>query len=325
MSRSAWLLLTLICLVFGCPSRPPAQSATQLKPLHLAARRWPPWTDTSQREHLAIDLVDRALERAGYRARVQIVASDTLQEALKLGSFDGSPAMWRGVDREQYLLFSDAYLENRLVLIALKETPLTATSFTELAGKTIAIIESYSYGPELEQATGPTFLDVAAHEQGIRALLHGEVDYVLADFRVAVEKVKAAAPDVRERLAVGHNVMLTRTLHFTMRKDRPDAQQVLDAFNRQLPSMLADGSYHAALHTSWIRADVDGDGRYELVFGGDAAGAHEPSATDWIPTVPSRAPSAEMSPTSLAQLPARLVVKGKFYDSWAAALAAQGH
>src|SRR5687768_8148593 len=138
----------------GAPrTDPPVRQA-----LRLASTRWPPFTDDEGNPRVAIDLVHLALSRAGYPASSTIVPDQTLSDELSQGTFQGSVAMWQSAERESYLLFSDAYLENRVVLVGLTGSDVRARSFKALAGKKVGIVLGYAYGPELESAREPKFV-----------------------------------------------------------------------------------------------------------------------------------------------------------------------
>ena len=82
-------------------------------------------------------------------------------------------------DRERVLLFSDAYLENRLILVGRKGTDVAARTLAMLEGKRVAIVGGYSYG-DIDKA-GPVFVRTQSEEDSLRQLLQGKADYVLMD------------------------------------------------------------------------------------------------------------------------------------------------
>jgi polar amino acid transport system substrate-binding protein len=257
---------------------------------------------------MALELVSTALARAGYIAENEVTSLEAVINGLRADSFDGSAALWRSEEREQFLLYSDAYLENRLVLVGRKGSPVEASSFAELSGKKIGVVAGYAYGPELDQATEPVFVRGVSSDENLRALLRGEVDYVLADALVVHHLAQDYPQQTREKLATATKALIKRSLYFTLRKDLPDAQRIVDAFNKELREMLGDGSYHKALHVDWISADVDGDGRLELVAAGEQVGAEAPTG-GYQPMGPEPE-NASINP--------RFVVKGVSYDSWQA-------
>lgn len=311
MHKLLRLHASLFCLLLGCtsssqppPALQPAPSSVQLR---LASASYPPYVDTQDKPRAALDLVSTALARAGYIAKNEIVALDAVLDGLRADKFDGSAALWRSEEREQFLLYSDALLENRLLLIARKGSDVSAASVHELTGKKVGIVIDYAYGDDLEQAKEPVFVRGASTDDNLRALLHGELDYVIADALVVHQLAQQFPRQTREKLATGTKPLIMRTLHFTVRKNFPNAARIMENFNRELAKMLSDGSYHDALHVDWIQADINGDGTPELIAVSDNIGA-EPPGSGYRPKG-----SDEEGPP-----PSHFVVKGVAYDSWSA-------
>lgn len=197
---------------------------------------------------------------------------------LREGDLDGCAAIWRSAEREEYLLYSRAYLENRLVLVGREGSDLSATSFAALAGRRIGVVGSYDYGDAVEGAREPVFVPGASDGENIRRLLAGEIDVALVDDLVLHHLFARNGEKAARLLEIGRTPLVRRSLHFAVRRARPDAAEIVARFDERIGEMLADGSFHRALGVDWIRADVDGDGRTELVPAGDRAGAEPPAA-----------------------------------------------
>jgi hypothetical protein len=119
------------------------------------------------------------------------------------------------------------------------------------------------------------------------------------------------AQQARDRLQVGATPLVRRSLHLAIRRERPDAVSVINRFNAELRRMIADRTYHRLLHVDWLRADVDGDGRPELVSRSDQAGLAPPTATyDLFLSTPAK-PAA---PTPSGP---RFYLGGNIYENWA--------
>jgi polar amino acid transport system substrate-binding protein len=274
--------------------------------LHLGSTPWSPFTNPAGKPRFAIDLVHAALERLGISAETTIVPEGSLTAALLEGRFDGSPALWRDPKREEKLIYSKPYLENRLVLVAQKGHDVSAPALPALAGKRIAIVDSYAYGDALQSARGPDYVAASSVEDSLQKVLDGQAEYALMDDLV-VEYLVANYPEqVKSRLAIGTEPLLVRTLHFAIRRDLPGAQSIVDRFDAELTRMIADRSYHRLLQVRWIQADVDGDGRTELVPASDQAGQEAPvhryelvtvTAEDWA-NVPGRYKTFDMNRTA---------------------------
>ena len=288
-----------------------------------------PFTGDEKQPRVALYLVESALERAGYAATTSIVPDGALTGLLRDGKFDGSAALWTAEDREAFLLYSKPYLENRLVLVGRKGSDVSAGSLKELSGKRMGIVEGYAYGKELDTASGLSLVRGKSSEESLRALAAGQVDYILLD-ELLVEYLFEQQPKrAIESLEVGKTPLIKRTLHLGVRKALPNAQQIIDRFNSVLATMMRDGSYHLALQVSWITADVDGDGRDELVGVGPAVGAAPPSRSYQLFEEAAVAPKPAVTTPPGARPPGtsqvasngpteqrRYYVGGHVYESW---------
>jgi len=323
------LLLTLPAIV-GCGSSVPAAQAPAPKAatLRLASTKWLPFTGAEDQPRVALTLTESALRRAGYGSTTAFVPDGQLTAMLQRGDYDGSAALWRSEDRERFLLYSKPYLENRLVLVARKGSDVSAHSLAELKGKTVALVDGYAYGDAVDSAAQTRFVRGSSTHDNLQALLAGKVDYVLVEDLVVAYLFEQQAKEATARLEAGTVPLVTRTLHFAVRKGLPGAPQIIDRFNDAIASMVGDGSYNQALQLAWIRADVDGDGREELIPRGNHLGSAPPersyslfspatvaAATASVsPASASSTPSAAGSQPSDPQL--RFFVGGKYYETW---------
>ena len=229
-------------------------AAAQDRQLQLASTAWSPFTNAPGQARFALDLVGAALERVGVVAETVIVDEARLTPALLSGEFDGSAALWRDAERERALIYSQPYLENRLILVGRQGSDVSATSLADLAGKRIALVAGYAYGEAVETTDGPIFVGANSREDSVARLLNGEVDYTLMDDLVIQYLISHHAEEARTRLAFGSTPLLTRSLHFAVRRSLPDAESIISRFNAGLRGMIADGSYHSLLHLDWIQA-----------------------------------------------------------------------
>lgn len=284
--------------------------SAQTNQLRLVSTAWPPFTNAPGQPRFALDLVEAAFSRIGLSANTAIVDAAQFTPSLLNGPYDGSAAAWKDPERERVLLFSQPYLENRLILVARRGGDVSAASLAALKGKRIAIVEGYSYGDAVDKA-GPTFVRSRSEEDSLKRLLASEVDYALMDDLVVQYIVSNYATEARTRLQVGTTPLVTRALYLAVRRTRPDAESIINRFNSQLRTMIADRTYHRLLHVDWIRADVDGDGIAENVPQSDQPGRLEPSRSYVL--------FSNEQPTSTSvTTPQRFYFGGTTYNSWAA-------
>jgi len=327
----AGVLLVSLATLVACASNAPAPAAAPVADatkLNLASTKWLPFTGVEGEPRVALTLTENALERAGYHSTTTFVPDGQLTPKLQRGDYDGSAALWKSEDREQFLLYSKPYLENRLVLVARKGTDVSAKSLAELKGKTVALVEGYAYGDAVESASGPRFVRGANAHDNLQALLAGKVDYALLEDLVVEYLFEQQAKEASARLEVGTLPLVKRTLHFAVRKGFPDAQRVIDRFNDAIAGMVGDGTYNKALQLTWIRADVDGDGQDELIPQGNHLGSAPPErsyalfspsavmAATAAVSPATAAPAASGSHLEPNQKPMRFYIGGKYYDTW---------
>ena len=285
--------------------------SAQNRQLRLVSTAWPPFTNAPGQPRFALDLVENAFSRIGLSATTTIVEAGKLTPSLLEGPFDGSGAVWKDPERERTLLFSQPYLENRLILVGRRGDDVSATALAGLKGKRVAIVEGYSYGDTID-SSGPTFVRSRSEEDSLGMLLRNAVDYTLMDELVVQYIVSNYANEARTRLQVGSTPLLTRPLYLAVRRSLPDAASIVDRFNAQLRGMIADRTYHRLLHVDWIRADVDGDGLAENVPQSDQSGKLEPSSSYLLfSTEQPKGPQPRPAPQ-------RFYIGGNTYDGWAA-------
>jgi polar amino acid transport system substrate-binding protein len=286
------------------------QAADDPVTLRLASDSWPPFTADEGNTRIAVELVHEALKRAGREATTSVIDFEAVMAGLRDGTFDGSAALWRSADRERYLLFSNPYLENRLVLVGRKGSDVSATSLTGLGGKRVAVVGRYAYGPAAQNDVGITFLKGASDQENLERVLAGEADYLLVDDLLIRYVLKHQGEAVEQHLEIGENVLLRRPLYFAVRRDVAGAAELVEKFNEAIAEMVADGTYNEILQLDWIRADVDGDGRLELVANSSVVAPTAPTAGyNVLPTTKPKEPAGMRD---------RYYVNGEVYETWEA-------
>jgi len=284
--------------------------SAQIVRLRFVSTPWPPFTGIEGQPRFAIDLVNAALQRIGMTSTTTIVAPADFTKSMTSDRFEGSAAAWKDPERERYLIYSQPYMENRLVLVGRHGTSVAATTLAALKGKRLSIVDGYSYGDRIVGA-GPVFVRSKNEEDSLHQLLIGSVEYTLVDELVVKYLADNYPEEVHSKLEIGTTPLLTRQLHLVVRRTVPGAQSVIDRFNAQLKSMVADRTYHKLLHVDWIRADVDGDGVSEYVYRDDHPGPAEPqSAYTLFLTNPQGQDTRPKEQN-------RYYVGGSIYESWA--------
>jgi polar amino acid transport system substrate-binding protein len=301
----------LVCLFATAPvSQTPSPSGSAA-PLRLVSTPWPPFTNESGQPRFALDLVEAALGRIGMTSKTTIVEPARFTPALLSNVYDGSAAAWKDAERERVLIFSQPYLENRLILVGRKDEDVSAAALSDLKGKRIAIVEGYAYGDALEKS-GAIFVRARSEEDSLTFVLQNKADYVLMDDLVVQYIVNNYADDAKATLNIGNTPLVKRPLYFAVRRARPDAASIISQFNAQLRGMIADRTYHRLLHVPWISADIDGDGRPEFIPESDRVGVTPPKQAYTL-FLEDQAPSTPRPTESNS----RFFFGGNIYTDWA--------
>lgn len=297
-----------MALVLGILALAAFAHADEPQELKLGSDEWPPFTSTSEKQRAAIELVHTALDRVGVGASTVVYDWKDIESAIRRGVLDGSAAMWRTKEREKTLVFSDPYLENRLVLIGRAGSDVSAAKMTDLAGRRVAAVGQYEYGDAVDKAHGVLFVNSRNDQDSLDKLLAGDVEFMLVDELVVRHLVSFQGEEVAANLEIGFTPLARRTLHFAIRREVPNADKIISAFNTEIRQMQGDGTYSTILQVGWIRADVDGDGLYELVPLGDQIGMLPPkSVYDVFGDMPDdEEPSGKK----------RIVIQGDIYEGW---------
>ncbi len=276
--------------------------------IRLASDVWPPFTNVKGEKAIANALVREALSRSQIREQTKIIESGDLTEGIRDEIYDGSAALWKDPGREAYLLFSAPYLENRLILVGRKGSPVDVADFSNLEGKTIGIVGHYAYGEKLAEVQEMNLIPGQSDQENLDKMLQGELDYILVD-ELLIQYLMTYQPEETSRyLAIGATPVIRRGLHFALRKDHDRAAFIIERFNEGIQEMIRDGSYNRILELNWIRADVDGDGRLELVHADSPAG-ELPPVRDYM------LGSGENSHLQMAPIE-RYYFDGQVYEGW---------
>jgi len=274
--------------------------------LKLAADAWPPFTNVEGEKSILTDLVSEALTRMNTESTVTIIKFNDVLSEIESGKFDGSPALWISDERKEKYFFSKPYLYNQLILVGRKGSDVSQSSFDELSGKKIGVVDNYAYG-NFGNNKEITILSDVNNQKNLENLLSDKIDYMLVDALLIQYMLKYQLNDVTQHLAIGQKPLLVKPLHFALGKHVENAEEIISQFNEEIEKMVVDESFNRILELNWIQADVDGDGVTELVLGSNMAGTSAPQNIYGL-----------MLDNSYKDKngPNRYYVDGKLYEDW---------
>ena len=291
------LLLCALCSLYG---------SAQEHQLKLAADVWPPFTNQEGEKSILSDLVSEALSRIDVGSTLEITEFTEVLDKMETGAYDGSPALWISKERQEKYLFSKPYLKNQLILVGRKGSDVSASSFDDLKGKKIGVVDNYAYG-DFGSKNEIIVLPDVSNQKNLENLLSDKIDYMLVDALLIQYMLKYQLNDVTQHLAIGQKPLLIKSLHLAIGKHVENGEQILADFNEEIQKMMADETYNRILELNWIEADVDGDGKMELVLGSQMAGSSAPQNIYGL-----------MMDNSYKEKngPKRYYIDGKLYEDW---------
>lgn len=222
--------------LFFCLTAP--LHATQL---NVATSEWLPYVGQDLPNHgLAIDIVNTALQRAGYEPVVEIKNWSRTLEGANVGVYDLIAAAWYSNERARQFTFSKPYLYNEIKILKRADSNFEFNSLADLQGKSIGVVEDYAYGDAFAQVQAEK-VAVPYVLLNIYKVLKGEVDLTLGDERVLGYEIEHNIDDGSE-LVILPNPLTRKSLHIAVSKQNPRHEEIARAFDTAIDSMRADGT-----------------------------------------------------------------------------------
>lgn len=208
--------------------------------LRLVANYWEPYTgDNLDRNGLAGDIVLSTLNKAGIEAEIKILPWARAYKMVQEGKADGIVAIWHTEEREKYILFSNAYLRNEIVLLKRTDKDFYYKDLSSLANLTLGLGRGYDYHDNLKNYPHINKVYFTRIQHAIGMLYQGRIDAVLDDKKVVEYHVQNRG---NELFSNNFDFVTTSVfelpLYFGMSKKYPDADKVIKKFNDKLKSNL---------------------------------------------------------------------------------------
>ena len=148
--------------------------------IRIVSSQWPPYVDNSMPEKgLAVELVNKALERKGYQPTLQVYHWRRALEGVEIGVFDATCAIWKTAEREKTLLYSEPYLENTISFLKKKGNKIKHQKLSDLQGLVIGTLRDYAYDNAFNESTALIKIPANFIVQNLQKLNKGAIDLTL--------------------------------------------------------------------------------------------------------------------------------------------------
>jgi polar amino acid transport system substrate-binding protein len=232
------LLVATLCL--------PLLAGAQEQTLIAAADPYPPYVDPQvPGEGLAMEIVRAAFKTQGYAVKLEIMPWVRAEKGVMEGRYDILVDVWRTEARAKELLFSTAYAVSKIKFIKRKDNPFEFTGLDSLAGKRIGVIRGYGYSDAFNAATTFSREEVPSMEHNFNKLLLKRIDLTLEDEITAKGLIQKMEPKAAAQLDFTANALASNPLYVAAGLKHPRHKDIIDAFNRGLQAIKADGIFMA--------------------------------------------------------------------------------
>jgi polar amino acid transport system substrate-binding protein len=237
VKRSAVFLVVLVLVAW-----PPLASAQALR---VVGDSWAPYVDRNLPGNgLAVEIVEAGLVRAGYQPEFTVVQWTKALAGTKAGLYDVVAAIWYSDERNETLLFSEPFLENRVFLVKRRGSPVVFGNLSELGAYRVGVVRDFYYGPELEDLVALTIPSNYV-VQMLLGVVSGSLDLAIVEERVALFEMNRYMSNQANDLEFVHPPVSVRGLRIAASRMYPEHAKVIEDFNAAIGDMRADGSFEA--------------------------------------------------------------------------------
>ncbi|WP_296043482.1 ABC transporter substrate-binding protein [uncultured Alteromonas sp.] len=240
-------------------------SAGAQSPITLVANPLPTLVSEGSENARLNQLVEQAFIELGVNVELAVDRPAFSGSGLLTGKYDGEFAHFGLQERRNNLLYSKAYLP-ALLYVASRKYPLDdVTQFSHIRNSRVATTNRIANTPAMRNikavswVRNPTLYDMFSQLSEKRA------DYVFEDWLVLTEFNRMLTNDGEKPLFVSPNPLVSSAMVLSLRKDYPNAQQVLDSFDSYIRDIQRDGRFNQAMAVGWTSMDINGDGTADWI------------------------------------------------------------
>jgi polar amino acid transport system substrate-binding protein len=217
----------------------------QAEPVKLANGEWPPY-QSQQLKHggYISQFTKEAFAAAGYEVEYAYLPWKRGYEEAKAGIFDGSIIWSKNAERAKDFWFSDPIFELSTSLFQRIDMEYDIQSVDDLVGLELGGMIGYIYGTEeLENAGLIEIQRNTSTQANFKKLMLGRLDIALESTDVGHELVQQMG--ISDRVKAHPTTINHRDYYLIISKNSPRAQELLDAFNRGMDKLKAQGKLKA--------------------------------------------------------------------------------
>jgi polar amino acid transport system substrate-binding protein len=211
---------------------------------------WPPFLDPNQENKgIVVEIATAAYATQGYEIEMSFVPWARAVDGVKNASFDLLLGTWLTAERTEFLMYSDPYLNNSIKFIKQKGSSFEYSGLESLTGKSVGIVREYGYGDAFSNAKNFKKAEAKDFISNIRKLIAGRIDLTLEDEIVAKAIIAKEAPELLNQIEFSTTDYSTNPLHVTSGLANAKHKTLIEAFNKGLVVIKANGEYDKILNS----------------------------------------------------------------------------
>jgi len=216
----------------------------------LANGEWAPYLSKDLKHYGYMShIVSEAFAAEGIEVEYVFLPWKRGFEDAKEGKFQGSLIWGYNDDRAKDFIYSDTVAELGTSLFYNKSKPIEWNEATDLKKYRMGGVIGYAYGIEELEKQGVLKIERIGKDVGnYKKLAAGRLDIVLEDTEVGHESINKLG--MADKLAAHPKTLKSRKYSVIISKKAPNAQALVDAFNRGLKKLVDDGRYQKYLEAS---------------------------------------------------------------------------
>jgi polar amino acid transport system substrate-binding protein len=247
MAKLVWSILAACMIALASPAM------AQKTPLRIATGELAPYATASRADQgIALSIVRKSFELAGYQVEFTFLPWSRALAETRLGKWDASAYWGHKPEHETSFYLSDNVLTEQWVMVHRKALALQWNNLADLRPYRIAMIQDYTYTPQIWAMAKAGELKVDRLQDDLAALkmlVLDRVDVAPMERNVACELLRKNFSAAEASRVAAHPRLMTDsfTTHLLLPRSRSESANLLADFNAGLKKLKSTGEYNKLL------------------------------------------------------------------------------
>lgn len=244
------ITLSGLLLLFACPlfSFVLASEQDQHKTLSVVTLNWEPFfAETLADGGLVSDIVRASFAHSGFDINIKFIPWDRALDSSARAKADVLMGLWFSEERTRTYHFSKPFLANRIVFVKKADDNFEFDGIESLHGKTVGTIRKYVYLQAFLDDQQIKKVPVSTLSANLKKVAKGRIDLTLDDEIVIKDLINRELPGLKGKLTFTGNALEEKPLYIASSLQHPRSKEIIDAFNKGLAEIQANGTYENLL------------------------------------------------------------------------------